>query len=71
MVPGATRPSREALEHIDAYMKNGGTVLFDTRDAIEGAPGSGTVSPNTAGAAHHPRPRSTSRSSSRCRAITC
>jgi hypothetical protein len=48
MVPGATRPSREALEHIDAYMKNGGTVLFDTRDAIEGSsPGSGTVSPNT------------------------
>ena len=47
MVPGATRPSREALEHIDAYMKNGGTVLFDTRDAIEGARGSGTVSPNT------------------------
>ncbi len=47
MVPGATRPSREALEHIDAYMKNGGTVLFDTRDAIEGGSGSGTVSPNT------------------------
>jgi hypothetical protein len=47
MVPGTTRPSREALEHIDAYMKNGGTVLFDTRDAIEGAPGSGSVSPNT------------------------
>jgi Domain of unknown function (DUF4159)/Aerotolerance regulator N-terminal len=46
MVPGTTRPSREALEHIDAYMKNGGTVLFDTRDAIEGG-GGGTVSPNT------------------------
>jgi Domain of unknown function (DUF4159)/Aerotolerance regulator N-terminal len=47
MVPGTTRPPREALEHIDAYMKNGGTVLFDTRDAIEGGGGSGTVSPNT------------------------
>jgi hypothetical protein len=48
MVPGTTRPSREALEHIDAYMKNGGTVLFDTRDAVEGSsPGSGAVSPNT------------------------
>jgi hypothetical protein len=46
MVPGATRPSREALEHIDAYMKNGGTVLFDTRDAIEGG-GGGMVTPNT------------------------
>ena len=48
MVPGAARPSREALEQIDAYMKNGGTVLFDTRDAIQGAPGSSVVSPNTA-----------------------
>jgi hypothetical protein len=47
MVAGAPRPSREALEQIDSYMKNGGTVLFDTRDAIEGAPGSGVVSPTT------------------------
>jgi hypothetical protein len=47
MVPGAARPSREALEHIDAYMKNGGTVLFDTRDAVEGGGGGGSVSPNT------------------------
>ena len=47
MVPGATRPSREALEQIDTYMKNGGTVLFDTRDAIEGAGGSGGVTPTT------------------------
>jgi len=48
MVPGAARPSRTALEQIDSYMKNGGTVLFDTRDAIEAGPGSGAVSPNTA-----------------------
>jgi hypothetical protein len=48
MVPAAARPSREALELIDAYMKNGGTVLFDTRDANQGAPGAGAVSPNTA-----------------------
>jgi Domain of unknown function (DUF4159)/Aerotolerance regulator N-terminal len=47
MVAGSDRPSRQALEQIDSYMKNGGTVLFDTRDAIEGAPGSGVVSPNT------------------------
>jgi len=39
IVPGAPRPSREALERIDAYMKKGGTVLFDTRDAIEAPPG--------------------------------
>jgi hypothetical protein len=48
MVSGAPRPSREALEQIDAFMKNGGTVLFDTRDAVEGSPASGIVSPNTA-----------------------
>jgi hypothetical protein len=41
VVPGAARPSREALEHIDAYMKQGGTVLFDTRDAVEAPPGPG------------------------------
>ncbi|HEY7662459.1 MAG TPA: DUF4159 domain-containing protein, partial [Xanthobacteraceae bacterium] len=41
IVPSAPKPSREALEHIDAYMKQGGTVLFDTRDAIEAPPGPG------------------------------
>jgi hypothetical protein len=41
VVPGAPKPSREALEHIDAYMKQGGTVLFDTRDAVEAASGPG------------------------------
>jgi hypothetical protein len=41
VVPGAPKPSREALEHIDAYMKQGGTVLFDTRDAVEAPPGAG------------------------------
>jgi hypothetical protein len=39
IAPGAQKPSREALEHIDGYMKNGGTVLFDTRDAVEAPPG--------------------------------
>ncbi|MCC6779398.1 MAG: DUF4159 domain-containing protein [Hyphomicrobiales bacterium] len=41
IVPSAPKPSREALEHIDAYMKQGGTVLFDTRDAVEAMPGAG------------------------------
>jgi hypothetical protein len=41
VVPGAAKPSREALEHIDAYMKRGGTVLFDTRDAVEAPAGAG------------------------------
>ena len=37
----APRPSQAALDHIDAYMKRGGTVLFDTRDAIDAPPGPG------------------------------
>ncbi|HEY3641360.1 MAG TPA: DUF4159 domain-containing protein [Xanthobacteraceae bacterium] len=41
IVPSAPKPSAEALQHIDAYMKQGGTVLFDTRDAIEAPPGPG------------------------------
>ena len=41
VAPGAGKPSPEALARIDAYMKNGGTVLFDTRDAIMAPPGPG------------------------------
>ncbi len=39
VVPGAPKPPQEAIDKIDAYMKQGGTVLFDTRDAIEALPG--------------------------------
>ena len=39
IVPGAAKPSQDTLNRIDAYMKQGGTVLFDTRDAIEAPPG--------------------------------
>ncbi len=39
IVPGATKPPQDAINRIDAYMKQGGTVLFDTRDAVEAAPG--------------------------------
>jgi hypothetical protein len=35
VIPGALRPPQETLNKLDAYMKQGGTVLFDTRDAIE------------------------------------
>jgi len=38
-VPGAEKPPQDAINRIDAYMKQGGTVLFDTRDAIEAPPG--------------------------------
>jgi hypothetical protein len=41
IVPGVARPSAEALARVDAYMKQGGTVLFDTRDAIAAPPGPG------------------------------
>jgi hypothetical protein len=39
VVPGAPKPPQDAINRIDAYMKQGGTVLFDTRDAIEASPG--------------------------------
>ncbi|MBV9531928.1 MAG: DUF4159 domain-containing protein [Bradyrhizobium sp.] len=39
IVPGAPKPPQDALNRIDAYMKQGGTVVFDTRDAVEAAPG--------------------------------
>ena len=41
ILPSAEKPSAEALRRIDAYMKQGGTVLFDTRDAVEAPPGTG------------------------------
>lgn len=41
IVANAPKPSPEALARIDAYMKQGGTVLFDTRDAIMAPPGPG------------------------------
>jgi len=41
IVPGAPRPSDAALKRIDAYMKDGGTVLFDTRDAVVAPPSQG------------------------------
>ena len=39
IVPGASKPPQDAINRIDAYMKQGGTVVFDTRDAIEAPPG--------------------------------
>jgi hypothetical protein len=44
VVPGAEKPPQDAINRIDAYMKQGGTVLFDTRDAIEAPPGEGGAS---------------------------
>jgi hypothetical protein len=44
VVPGAAKPPQDAINRIDAYMKQGGTVLFDTRDAIDAPPGEGGAS---------------------------
>jgi hypothetical protein len=49
IVPGTPRPAPEVLARIDAYMKQGGTILFDTRDALAITdPRSGQLSPATA-----------------------
>ena len=47
IAPGAPRPSEATLKRIDTYMKDGGTVLFDTRDAVvaPAGPGGETRSP--------------------------
>jgi hypothetical protein len=47
IVPGAKKPTPQALARVDAYMKQGGTMLFDTRDAVLAPPGPG-------GEAHSP-----------------
>jgi hypothetical protein len=44
VMPGAAKPPQDAINRIDAYMKQGGTVLFDTRDAVEAPPGEGGAS---------------------------
>jgi hypothetical protein len=35
VISGTARPPQDTLNKLDAYMKQGGTVLFDTRDAVE------------------------------------
>lgn len=41
VLPGAPKPSQDAINRLDSYMKQGGTVLFDTRDAVEAPPSAG------------------------------
>jgi hypothetical protein len=41
VLPDAEQPSEAALARIDAYMKNGGTLFFDTRDEINALPSVG------------------------------
>lgn len=46
VVANQSRPSDRAIRAIDAFMKQGGTVIFDTRDAFIQRPG-GAVTPET------------------------
>jgi hypothetical protein len=39
IAPNQPVPSQAAIRKLDAFMKNGGTVLFDTRDAMNTRPG--------------------------------
>jgi hypothetical protein len=41
VISGAPKPPPDAINRLEAYMKQGGTVLFDTRDAVEAPPGPG------------------------------
>ena len=43
--PSAPLPEAETIARIDTYMKNGGTILFDTRDSIDGIGFSNSGSP--------------------------
>jgi len=43
IAPNRPLPSEAAIRKIDAFMRNGGTVLFDTRDALTARPGGPTT----------------------------
>ncbi|MFC5503934.1 MULTISPECIES: DUF4159 domain-containing protein [Hyphomicrobiales] len=43
IVAGRPIPSSETLRKLEAYMKGGGLVIFDTRDAMSARPGGGTT----------------------------
>ncbi|RUT91024.1 DUF4159 domain-containing protein [Mesorhizobium sp. M7A.T.Ca.US.000.02.2.1] len=45
--PAAPMPSQAAIARVDAYMQQGGTVLFDTRDQFANGIGADSTSPAT------------------------
>ena len=47
VVAGNPQPSQQAIDRIAAYMRQGGTIVFDTRDALTARP-AGDPSPETA-----------------------
>ena len=71
--PGAPMPSSATMARIDTYMRQGGTVLFDTRDQLERSTHASTASAarRRASASGRCWRASTSRRSSRCRPTTC
>ncbi len=42
IVASRPQPSETAIRRLDAFMKGGGTVIFDTRDALSSRPGGAT-----------------------------
>ncbi len=69
IAPNRPQPSEAAIRKIDAFMRNGGTVLFDTRDALTARPG-GPTSRRPPTCARCWR-RWKCRNWSRCRPTTC
>jgi hypothetical protein len=47
VTPDAEAPSAETMARIDAFMKSGGTVLFDTRDQLSVLPGASGGTPES------------------------
>ncbi len=47
MTPDRPAPTPAAIARINAYMKQGGTIVFDTRDALNQRPGSTSVTAET------------------------
>ena len=43
--PGAPLPDAQTMARVDAFMKQGGSILFDTRDQVSGALGGTSASP--------------------------
>ena len=71
VLPDAEPLPEPTLAKIDAYMKQGGLIVFDTQDYGRGLPTRCPARPGRVGAAAHPRRASTFRASSRCRRTTC
>jgi hypothetical protein len=44
IVPGLAPPPQATMAKVDAFMKSGGTIIFDTRDALQQGAGIGSTS---------------------------